>query len=67
MSKPTVHFIGEPTFLQWEELETALVHALDHPRLGQDIIRTSLIVQKNEDGSFETLNTLYVPQLVAKG
>lgn len=67
MTKPTVHFMGEPTFLKWEELETALVHTIDHPRLGQDIVRTSLIVQKNEDGSFETLNTLYVPQMVAEG
>jgi hypothetical protein len=41
--------------------EKAIVFGLDHPILGRDTIHTSIIVKKNEDGSFETLNTLYVP------
>lgn len=41
--------------------ERAKVYGLDHPFLGEDEISTSIIVKKNEDGSFETLNTLYVP------
>lgn len=39
----------------------ARVYGLDHPVLGTDVIRTSIIVKNNDDGSFETLNTLYVP------
>lgn len=41
--------------------EKAIVFGLDHPILGRDTIHTSIIVKKNDDGSFETLNTLYVP------
>lgn len=43
-------------------VEYARVFGLDHPVLGADIIRTSIVVKKNDDGSFETLNTLYVPE-----
>lgn len=42
-------------------VEQARVFGLDHPRLGKDVIHTSIVVKKNDDGSFETLNTLYVP------
>jgi hypothetical protein len=42
-------------------VEYARVHGLNHPILGTDTIRTSVVVKKNDDGSFETLNTLYVP------
>ncbi len=41
--------------------EKAVVFGLDHPLLGSDTIHTSIVVKKNDDGSFETLNTLYVP------
>ncbi len=41
--------------------EKAIVFGLDHPILGRDTIHTSIVVKKNDDGSFETLNTLYVP------
>jgi hypothetical protein len=63
--KPIVRFSGEPSFFDYpggEELPVARVHALDHPVWGDDIIRTSVIVAMNEDGSFETLNTRYVPE-----
>lgn len=43
------------------EVEYARVSGLDHPILGADDIRTSIVVAKHDDGSFETLNTLYVP------
>jgi hypothetical protein len=69
--KPVVHFTGEACFFNWNEepdLPVASVNALDHPVWGEDIVRTSLIVRKNDDGSFETLNTLYVPvETVALG
>lgn len=61
--KPTVQFIGEAEFLtarnDHEEWEYARVYTLDHPKLGSQWIRTSAIVQKFEDGSFETRNTVY--------
>jgi hypothetical protein len=41
--------------------EKAIVFGLDHPILGRDTIHTSIVIKKNDDGSFETLNTLYVP------
>lgn len=40
--------------------EVARAYVLDHPILGHEDVRTSIIVKKNEDGSFETLNTMYV-------
>lgn len=42
-------------------VEYARVYGLDHPILGADDIRTSIVIKKQDDGSFETLNTLYVP------
>ena len=41
--------------------EVASTRALDHPKLGCCIINTSIVVKKHADGSFETMNTLYVP------
>ena len=41
--------------------EKAIVYGLDHPILGEDTIHTSIVLKKHADGSFETLNTLYVP------
>jgi hypothetical protein len=59
-TKPVVHFNGEPEFFEIGQNEVARVHALDHPFWGKDILRTSSIVKKFEDGSFETRNTMYV-------
>lgn len=67
--KPVVHFVGEANFFtsaypdpqtgqQWTY---ARVYGLDHPYLGRDIISTSEVLKVNDDGSFETRNTLYVP------
>lgn len=42
-------------------VEYARVYGLDHPVLGSDDIRTSIVLKKHDDGSFETMNTLYVP------
>lgn len=41
--------------------EMASVYAMNHPRLGQGLVRTSIVIKKNSDGSFETLNTIYKP------
>jgi hypothetical protein len=73
--KPIVFFTGEAEFFSVfikdedkEELEldtneviVAGVYAINHPKLGRDRVRTSVVVKKNHDGSFETLNTIYVP------
>ena len=65
-TKPVVHFIGEPEFFHYDFYEEpttiAKVYALDHPRLGKGVIRTSRLVKSNTDGSFETLNTIYAPK-----
>lgn len=79
MQKPTVRFLGTPTFhkvkitspMIREEYkqylddegcyEKAIVYGLDHPILGEDTLHTSIVVEKHGDGSFETLNTRYVP------
>lgn len=63
--KPVVHFIAEadfePYYYDGKTYEVAYVYALDHPKLGKGPVRTSTIVEKFDDGSFETCNTLYKP------
>lgn len=63
MIKPTVLFTrdtvyGEPN-IQWGE--RGYVRALNHPRLGNCDVHTTVILEIFEDGSFETLNTIYKP------
>jgi len=36
----------------------AKVYGFDHPKLGTTMIRTSVVIKKNDNG-FETLNTIY--------
>lgn len=66
--KPVVHFSGAPYFENWGTKEVPItvahVYALDHPRLGRQHVRTSQVLHKFEDGSFETMNTLYKPEAV---
>lgn len=59
--KPVVTFTGQATFSYSGDNEVARVYALDHPRLGMGIVRTSIVQKHNPDGSFETLNTIYKP------
>lgn len=40
---------------------SAWVYALNHPRLGELEVRTSTVQSISEDGTFETLNTIYKP------
>ena len=56
--KPIVFYSGEPSFHAIPEGIYAVVFALNHPRLGQQTVRTSLVLSKQDNG-FETLNTLY--------
>ncbi len=56
--KPVVHYIIKAdTYI--EEGKRAWVYALDHPRLGQMQVDTSPVIKINENGEFETLNTVY--------
>jgi hypothetical protein len=68
--EPTFYYVElaamhQKTYGQYADdegyVEYARVYGLDHPILGEDTIRTSIVVKKHDDGSFETLNTLYVP------
>lgn len=46
---------------------SAIVHPIDHPDTqyvsNTVAARTSQVVKRNYDGSFETLNTLYIPAM----
>lgn len=70
--KPIVHFQGNVDFYEVplidtdETCEVAFLAALDHPTLGQRLVRTSRVLKKNDDGSFETLNTIYKPTPVVE-
>jgi len=62
--KPVVYFDSYPEFWMWnEENEVASLHLVyNHPHLGYTYnVRTSTVLKKFEDGSFETRNTMYKP------
>ncbi len=70
MTKPVVHYVGKAKFFIWpysQEDNPILLGYLeeitDHPRLGNEFgVRTStIIVPTDENGRFETLNTIYEP------
>lgn len=61
MSKPIVHFRGKANFIAIGDDSIAYIYALDHPKLPRGAVWTSIILEKNKDGSFETLNTIYKP------
>lgn len=63
--KPVVFFIGKPKFFDWaykKDCQVASVYALNHPKLGERIVRTSQVMEIYDDGSFETMNTMYIPK-----
>lgn len=61
--KPTVFFIGSPVWdtAMFKGHEVAHVKTVNHYVWGSDNVRTSSVLKKNADGSFETMNTIYVP------
>jgi hypothetical protein len=61
--KPIVTFIGGVSFFynSITDEERAMVYALNHPILGTIKVTTSRVLYKFDDGSFETLNTIYKP------
>jgi len=63
-NKPVVYFIGDAQFIDWpykKGVQVASVYALNHPKLGECRVRTSQVMDTYDDGSFETMNTMYIP------
>ena len=61
--KPIVHYRGDCDFRKHPSgVEVATVYdVINHPKLGhQRVVYTSEVINKYDDGVFETLNTLYV-------
>jgi hypothetical protein len=68
-AKPVVYFLGQPFFFMWNSLDEVarLPFVINHPLLGKcSEVRTSKVLAKFPDGSFETRNTIYKP-LASKG
>lgn len=60
-NKPVVMYMNPPQFFSYTgEYDQARIYCLDHPRLGQGTVTTSVVLTKYDDDTFETLNTLYV-------
>jgi hypothetical protein len=61
--KPSVFFHGFPVWdtTSYPEHEVAHVYADKHYVWGKGLVRTSSVLEKFPDGSFETLNTIYIP------
>ena len=61
--KPTVTFINDVVYYtrMFEDCEVAHVQTVNHPTLGATWVRTSKVLNKFEDGSFETVNHIYTP------
>jgi len=60
--KPVVFFIGDIDFIiRNENWIQAKLYALNHYNLPIGIVNTSAVFVLNDDGSFETYNTLYKP------
>ena len=67
--KPTVFYTGTALFdtKLFEGHEVAHVYTTDHYVWGRDKVRTSSVLKKNDDGSFETMNTIYRPYIHKEG
>jgi hypothetical protein len=63
ITKPIVHYSGDCVFRPHPSgVEVATIHdVINHPKLGhQRTVYTSEVINKFDDGVFETLNTVYV-------
>lgn len=69
IDKPVVYYTGNATFdtNMFPGHEVAHVRAVNHYVLGSDQVRTSSVLNKFDDGSFETMNTLYKPYTNMEG
>jgi hypothetical protein len=63
ITKPIVHYRGDCTFSMTPmDKEVATIYdVVNHPKLGhQRVVYTSEVINKFDEGVFETRNTLYV-------
>jgi hypothetical protein len=58
--KPIVHYLGDAGFYSNSDCVLAVVNALDHPKLGNQVVHTSIVISIEDTGDFETVNTRYV-------
>jgi hypothetical protein len=67
--KPVVFFTGNAVFDKelFPDKEVAHVRTVNHPAWGSDKVRTSVVLNKFDDGSFETMNTMYKPYTDMEG
>jgi hypothetical protein len=62
--KPVVYYLGVPEFYMWNPTDEVarIPFVINHPLLGKAYdVRTSTVLVKFFDGSFETRNTIYKP------
>jgi hypothetical protein len=64
--KPTVYYIGVPQFYNWfgnpDQPVARLQYVIGHPALGNcSDVRTSVVQKVLDDGTIETMNTIYKP------
>jgi len=65
IKKPTVKYTGEVDYLKRfsakdnKMVEIGVLNVINHPELGSTRIYTSKIVNKSDNGNFESLNTFY--------
>ena len=58
--KPIIKYTGKPRFFDEGIYEYARVYGLNHPKLGEGDVRTSMILSKDKNGTtFETMNSIY--------
>lgn len=69
IDKPVVYYTGNATFdtNMFPGHEVAHVKTVNHYVWGSDQVRTSSVLNKFDDGSFETMNTLYKPYTDMEG
>jgi hypothetical protein len=65
-AKPVVYYLCDPVFWNFndrvDQPVASFAHVVNHPKLGScEIYRTSLIIAKLDDGTIETMNTIYKP------
>lgn len=65
MSKPVVHYLMEPTFMNSDNHTFALVCCMDHPSPrvtnGKTQLTSRVIAGPTKEGIFETEHTIYHP------
>jgi len=61
MPKPTRYFTDTPKFVSYYDNDQVAYVTINEGGVNQ-LLQTSRVQQKFPDGSFETLNTLYIPQ-----